>query len=75
MGKNEVGPKSSSRDFRRARWGQGPAPGRAEMPAWLVGRAHGSSAPCSCTSAGDTGRGAAVPAKETGVSAAHGACT
>lgn len=37
MGMDEVGLKGSSRDFSRVRRGQGPATGRAEMPAWLAG--------------------------------------
>lgn len=62
MGIDEVGQKGSSRDFRRGRWGQGPAPGRAEVPALLADRAQDSSAPSSSTSTGDAGWGAAVSA-------------
>lgn len=55
----EVGLKGSGRDFRRGRWGRGPAPGRAEMPASLANGAHDSSAPSSSTSTGNVGWGAA----------------
>lgn len=39
---DEVGPRGSCRGFRRARWGWGPASGRAEMPAWPDDGDHGS---------------------------------